>query len=579
MKLSLDLRTSLSQTLTPQQIQYLKLLQLPVVQLEQQVLQEIEQNPMLEEIYSDEQHTETNEDNAPTELHEEYASAGEEYTSGEEYASGSESVGYESDADHNHISDTKDPFEFYKLIWQDNEEAGSKGQNKQHTEDDTEEYQIKDNISFIDELFQQFRMLPLKEEEIILGEYIIGNVDSDGYLRRELEEIVEETNQFIIETNNELKNRLKQEHTENNNKETFLNPARKFAIPNSILEIFDFNKDYEDNTVLSKIKDGTLFQPHIINEVNLEMAEKVLEQIQTLDPPGIGSRSVQECLIAQCKVIPDPSESQELALRILQDGYDAFAMKHFHILMKQFEITEEELRQAIDIIRKLNPRPGSGDFNLALNTVIPDFIVERDEEKNEIFITLNDSRIPPLRLNQAYEKLKADANFRKFNKDTREWIRTKYEDAKFLIQAIRQRKNTMLKVMTAIAGLQRDFFEKGKSALKPLIYKDVADNTGLDISTVCRIVNGKYVQTEFGIFELKYFFSESLPNDEGEDVSTTVVKQVIKEIVDNEPKNKPYSDEIIAVELKKLGYQVARRTIAKYRELLKIPIARLRKEI
>lgn len=566
MKLSLGVKTSLAQTLTPQQIQYLKLLQLPVVQLEQQVLQEIEQNPMLEEIYSDE---------AATEAHEDFEPVVEEQNANGEH----EGNGLESAEEFNQINDAKDPFEFYKLIWQDNEEIGQKGQAIQHSGDDEQEYQIKDSVSFLDELLQQFRMLPLKEEEMILGEHIIGNVDSDGYLRRELEDIVDETNQHIEEQNIKTKRYLEQKHSDKNNKETFENPAREFAIPSSILEIIDLSKDYEENSVLSKIKDGTLFLPHFINEVDLEMAENVLGQIQTLDPPGIGSRTVQECLIAQCEVIPEPSESQELALKILREGYDAFTMKHFHVLLKQFEVDEEELRQAIDIIRKLNPRPGAGDSNLAIHTVIPDFIVERDEEKNEIFITLNDSRIPPLRLNQAYEKLKADANFRKYNKDTREWIRNKYEDAKFLIQAIRQRKNTMLKVMTAIAALQREFFEVGASALKPLIYKDVADDTGLDISTVCRIVNGKYVQSEFGIFELKYFFSESLPNVDGEDVSTTVVKQVVKDIIDAESKSKPLSDEAIVSELKKQGYKVARRTIAKYREQLKIPIARLRKEI
>jgi len=184
-----------------------------------------------------------------------------------------------------------------------------------------------------------------------------------------------------------------------------------------------------------------------------------------------------------------------------------------------------------------------------------------------------------IKLSEAYKKIRSEAKYKMFNKETKEWIRNKYEDAKFLIQAIKQRKNTMLKVMTAIAAEQRDFFDLGPAGLKPLIYKDIAEATGLDISTVCRIVNGKYVQTEFGTFELKSFFSESLPTLDGEEVATSVIKQVLKEIIDKEPKNKPYSDQKLVEELKKRGYKVARRTIAKYREQMKIPVARLRREL
>ena len=214
-----------------------------------------------------------------------------------------------------------------------------------------------------------------------------------------------------------------------------------------------------------------------------------------------------------------------------------------------------------------------------MNTVIPDFIVELDKESNELMVSLNDTKMPALKVSKAYEILKKNGKIKNFNKETKEWLRQKNEDAKFIIQAVQQRKITMMKVMTAIAYLQKDFFVEGKSALKPLIYKDVADDTNIDISTVCRIVNNKYVLTQFGTYELKFFFSESLPSIDGEDISTTVIKDSLKELIDSEPKNNPHSDELLAKLLKDKGFNVARRTVAKYREQLKIPVARLRKEL
>jgi RNA polymerase sigma-54 factor len=254
-------------------------------------------------------------------------------------------------------------------------------------------------------------------------------------------------------------------------------------------------------------------------------------------------------------------------------------MKHYHIIERQLGVTEDYLREAIDVIRHLTPRPGGGTINAEFNTVVPDFTVEVTEDGTDFLITVNDSRLPILRVSTAYERLKKEARFLKFNRETREFLRKKYEDAKFIMQALRQRKNTMLRVMTSIVGLQQDFFRSGPEHLKPLIYKDVSEITGLDISTVCRIVNSKYVQTVFGTFELKYFFSESLTTDDGEEVSTRIIKQKIKELVDVESKNKPLSDEKLCKDLKKLGFNVARRTVAKYREQLRIPVARLRKEL
>ncbi len=253
--------------------------------------------------------------------------------------------------------------------------------------------------------------------------------------------------------------------------------------------------------------------------------------------------------------------------------------KHYHQIIKDLGISHDELKNALDFIRRLNPKPGIGDFHTETNTIIPDFIITKDYETNELKIIVNDSHIPPIKMSSAYEKLKKELQYKNSNKETKEWIRNKYEDAKFMIQAIQQRRRTMLKVMTAIGYLQKEFFYEGVSALKPLIYKDIANQTGLDISTICRIVNGKYVQTEFGTFELKFFFSESLPTDDGDEVAAKVVKEIIKDIIDNEPKNKPYSDDKITKMLKERGYKVARRTVAKYRDQLKIPVARLRKEL
>ncbi len=569
MKLSLDLRTSLSQTLTPQQIQYLKLLQLPLVQLEQQVRQEIEINPMLDEFDGSMDYatgeSDYQQEGAPPDTFEHKQ---DDFGT---YDSQSDDSHYENEPK-SQIDDQADPFEFYKLVWQDDSDYPAKGKG-QYEDDDFEPFQIKDTITFIEELAQQLRMLNLTEEEYILSDLILGNIDNDGYLRRELVEIIEDTNIEIAERNLRLKE-IEIKETEENIITENKNPALQFAISADAKNIVDVYK----GTAKPLVKKTAPISRDLI-PVDMEIAERILTYIQHLDPPGIGSRSVRECLLSQCRMLPKKNAAQKLAQEILENAYEAFAMKHYHIIKKQFEVTDDYLKEAIELIRKLNPKPGGADFHHEMNTVVPDFMVEKDEDTNELMITVNDSRIPALKVNDTYEKIRKEAKYKMFNKDTREWIRNKYEDAKFLIQAIRQRKSTMLKVMTSIAFLQKDFFDYGANALKPLIYKDVSEKTGLDISTICRIVNGKYVQTEFGTFELKFFFSESLPNEDGEEVSTRVIKQIIKDIIEAETKDKPFSDDKISEELKEKGYLVARRTVAKYREQLKIPVARLRKEL
>lgn len=537
MKLGLNLQTSLQQTLTPQQIQYLKLLQLSALQFEQHVRSEMESNPMLEEQKeSPESAVHPLAQSGPTEkVHDRVP---REFTTD----AANPASGHDEQPT---IVDTPDGFEFYKLLWgEDPSAARSSDYTPNDDDDDDEGYAFREVASLEDEMREQLRYLPINDEERLFGEYVIGNVDSDGYLRRDMDELLEEVNAMIAEHNL-----------------AFQAPSmlgtRTTGFERDLIEGVDKN----------------------LEPLSHKRAESVIRRIQSLDPPGYASRTVQECLVAQLRAIAKPNAAQKLALMVLTEAYDAFAMKHFPVIERQLEVTENYLREAIEVIRSLNPRPGGGTFGPELNTVAPDFSVVPSEDGSDFVITVNDSRLPALRVSDAYERLKKEARFHKFNKDTREFLRKKYEDAKFLMQAIRQRKSTMLRVMTAIAGLQHDFFVTGPDGLKPLIYRDVAEVTSLDISTVCRIVNGKYVQTDFGTFELKYFFSESLVTDEGEEVSTRIIKQKIKELIEAEGKNKPLSDDKLAKDLKQLGYNVARRTVAKYREQLRIPVARLRREL
>ena len=582
MKLGLGIKASLSQTLTPQQIQYLKLLQLPIMQLEQHVRQEIEMNPMLEEegesfddfdLLPAENHNEDKYEVEIDDLENDYNNA-----TLEESELLSEKL---------FIDDRPEPFEFQTMVMDSFEDSFNP--NKNSDDEDYEPFQIKDNQNFLDDLTNQLSLFKLSTEQRILGEQIIGNIDYDGYLRRELAQIVQETNEIISEKNFEgvysdiLEGNFNQEEII----EEYSNPAKNFAIgensANSLLKSlqllegkFSFEEKVND---VSSQSNSIESNKASLKLVSLDDAEFVLSKIKQLDPPGIGSRDIQECLLAQLNVKKKLNPAQKLAKEILENYYDAFIKKHYHIIVKQLEVGEDYLKDALDEIRFLNPKPGGQDYQSETNTVIPDFLVYRNENNDEIMIEVNDHRIPVLQLSKTYDNMRKEVEYREFNKDTKDWLRQKREEAKFMMQALRQRKLTMLKVMTAIAHLQVDFFTYGSKALKPLIYKDVAEHTGLDISTVCRIVNGKYVQTSFGTFELKYFFSESLASDEGEEISTKVIKEALKNIIGEEKKNKPYSDDKLSKELKTLGYNVARRTVAKYREQLNIPVARLRKEL
>lgn len=541
MKLGLNLQTSLQQSLTPQQIQYLKMLQLPALQLEQHVRVELENNPMLEETSEHEQTPEeaervTGDTDAQT--------VSTAYNAPPPEFSDSAPTDSASNVDPSTEFDPQDAFEFQKLlIGEDTTVGGSSDTYGFEDDDDDLSYQFREVQTLEEDLLEQLRYLPLTDEERLFGEYIIGNIDDDGYLRRDMIELVDEMNERFSEHN---------------------------------LAVFNVQAGSRVAMYQQDVIDGIMRE---LSPLTIQRGEHVLRKVQSLEPPGIASRSVQECLLAQLRSVEKPNAAQKLARLVLAEAYDAFAMKHYHIIERNLDVSEEYLREAIEVIRRLTPRPGAGTLGPDVNTVVPDFTVESTEDETDFLITVNDSRLPVLRVSSAYERLKKEAKYHKFNRETREFLRKKYEDAKFLIQALRQRKNTMLKVMTAIVGLQQDFFRKGPDHLKPLIYRDVSEITGMDISTVCRIVNGKYVMTAFGTFELKYFFSESLTTDDGEEVSTRIIKQKIKELIDAESKKKPLSDDKIGKDLKKLGYNVARRTVAKYREQLRIPVARLRKEL
>ncbi|SMO76854.1 RNA polymerase, sigma 54 subunit, RpoN/SigL [Fodinibius sediminis] len=491
------------QRLSPQQIQYIKLLQLPTIALEQRVKEELEVNPVLEEgeptddlneLESSEWETdeaESSEELDPVDQNEEVD--WDEFMHNTEYDGGNYSggSGYSGNED---WRDLPDPY----------------------------------HESFLEELEQQVGLLDLTEKQKLIADQILGSLDQDGYFRREIEAVV-------------------------------------------------------DNIAFNE---GVL--------TNKEEVETVRKKIQLLDPPGVASRDLRDCLIIQLELMDPQAEGRENAIKMLRDHWDLFEKKHFSKLKKKLDIGDEELKAAFDCIKGLDPKPG-GNGNAVDDTqnyIEPDFEVyyqpveeeENNGEKNagDFVISLNNSNVPPLHISPRYKKmwddLKKKKNKNKQTKETKSFIKNKIESAQWFIDSIRQRQNTLMNTMKTIVALQEDFFKHGEG-LKPMILKDIAERVNLDISTISRVVNGKYVQTHFGVFELKYFFSEGLETESGEEVSSREVKNAVQEIVDNENKKKPLSDQAIADLLKEEGYKVARRTVSKYREKLNIPVARLRKQI
>lgn len=488
--LSLTHKLSLQQKLSPQQIQYQKLLQLNTLALEQRIKTELELNPILEETLDEEYDLEQEKDE----------DADDTATSEEEEEK------YDSKEDEFEIEDymneTESEHEFDRL---------NRGRDEEKIQPIAPQRK-----SMRESLIDQLHMLDITEEETILGENIIGSLDKDGYFKTDLEKIV-----------NEL-------------------------------------KMFEDI------------------DVTLEKAEKILKQIQTLEPVGIAARSLQECLLVQIRNSSYDPYYSYLAEKILAEHFEDFANRRFDTIQKEMNLSKETLRTTIDVIQKLSPKPGEGNIDSEeMNQITPDFLIEKVEDN--YIVTLNDRSVPSVTISRTYlEMIDTKKHKRKISpreKETYKFLREKFESAKWFIASLHQRRNTLMKIMRAILERQYEFFESGPRFLKPMIYKYIAEEIGMDISTISRVVNGKFVQSPQGIHELKYFFSEGLSTDSGDDISNKHIKELIKEICDNEPKDNPYSDDKIAIILQERGIHVARRTIAKYREALKIPVARLRKEL
>ncbi|MEM8488011.1 MAG: RNA polymerase factor sigma-54 [Bacteroidota bacterium] len=498
--LNLHQKQSLQQKLSPQQIQYIKLLQLPTLALEQRIKAELESNPLLEEGMEEEELK--NEENEETDAKE----------TDTENAEAAETVEEPS---------KDDDYDWEEFINSSDDLYGYKAQVDHSDEEDDREMPMPARQSMTEHLTDQLSFLDLDETEMLVAEQIIGSVDEDGYLRRPLESIIDDI-------------------------------------------MFNHGLMLTDEDV-----------------------ERILLRIQQLDPVGIASRDLKECLLVQLYSLPEDTPGYTPAIRMLEKAYKAFTMKHFDAIMKKLDISGSELKEAFELIQRLNPKPGEGEFTAAQNYITPDFTVVFDD--GDFYISLNNGNTPQLRISRQYRqmlhKISADkkrskeTNKSDIDTETRQFLRGKLESARWFINSINQRRQTMMKVMRAIVEIQEEFFKFGEGYLKPMILKDVAEKILMDISTVSRVVNGKYVQTEFGVYELKYYFSEGLTTDSGEEISNKEVKAIIESIIGQEEKHKPLSDQKIAQMLEGKGFKIARRTVTKYREQLGIPVARLRKEI
>jgi RNA polymerase sigma-54 factor len=464
----------------------IKLLEVPTLQIEERIKKELEENPALEEGQEEEDvNSEAEGEDQPEESDKDQ----EEFT----------------------IDDyiEEDDFPDYRL----------QSQNSSKDEEKRSEIPFSVGSSFHEHLESQLGLRNLNEKQKILGEYLLGNIDDDGYLRRELINIVDDLAflQNIETTENDL--------------------------------------------------------------------EEVLKIIQDLEPPGVGARTLKECLLLQIEKRDKTQPALDLAHRILDEYFEEFTKRHYDKIIARLGISENELKSSIDEVLKLNPKPGgvfSDPFNKTSQPIIPDFILELTEDGFELH--LNSRNLPELRLSSAYSEMlhsySKDKSQKKEMKDAVQFVKQKIDSARWFIDAIKQRQNTLLLTMNAILEYQQEYFIDGdETRLKPMILKDVAEMTGLDISTVSRVANSKYIQTHFGIFPLKFFFSEGLQTDSGEEVSTREIKRILQDCIENEQKRKPLTDEHLTEILQEKGYQIARRTVAKYREQLNIPVARLRKEI
>jgi RNA polymerase sigma-54 factor len=477
------LQQKLLQKLSPQQIQMIKLLEIPAIQLEQRIKKELEENPVLEEGADEEAVHEE-------EVKEEQTADEQEEFSLEDYMQDDDTPSYRLNAQ-NYSSDEK-----------------------------REEIPFSMGNTFREQLKSQLGLRRLSEEQEVLAEYVLGNIDDDGYLRRELE----------------------------------------------------------------AIGDDLAFS--IGMEASYESIHEVLMLIQEFDPAGVGARSLQECLLLQIERKELDHPATAMAKTILKNHFGEFTNKHYDKIIQRLNISEEELKLALEEILRLNPKPGGavGDSqNKSFHQIVPDFVLEESEGKLQLY--LNSNNVPELRLSRNYSEMfeSYNANKSSASKDEKEaitFVKQKLDSARWFIDAIRQRRNTMLLTMNAILKYQEAYFYEGdETNMRPMILKDIADMTDLDISTISRVVNSKYIQTHFGIYALKYFFSEGMQTESGEEVSTREIKKILQDCIEKEEKRKPLTDDRLSVILNEKGYLIARRTVAKYREQLGLPVARLRKEL
>ena len=486
--------------MSPQQIQLMKLLQLPIMELEQRIKEELEINPALEESHEHDDY----EDNEPTVDH-------SDDDENDDYNDDEVDFSKDDEFDINDYLPEEDLDDYsYKLQ-----------ANNYSSDDDVYEAPVVHEETFQDYLNQQLAYHDLTDEQLIIGEYIIGNLDDNGYLNRPVPNIVDDL-------------------------------------------LFTMNLSTTEKEV-----------------------ENVLRIVQQLDPPGIAARNLQECLLIQLQRMQAENQSPymdyKLSITIIKDYFEEFTKKHYDKIGKKLEVSNRELKPALDAILKLNPKPADASSTGTKNIhyITPDFFVSVRDGKIEL--SLDGRNVPELHVSKQYLKMMEEFSQSKDTRNMQEaaqFVKQKIDSARWFIDAINQRQNTLYTTMKAIIDLQEDYFLTGdETQLKPMILKDVADRIGLDISTVSRVANSKYVQTPYGTFLLKFFFSEGITNDEGEEVSTREIKKILKDAVENEDKANPMTDEQLMFVLKDKGYPIARRTVAKYREQLGIPVGRMRKMI
>ena len=472
--LNQKLQLKLSQKLSPQQIQLMKLIQLTTAELEQKVKNEIEENPALEH---GNESLDTDSNDFDSEIQ-------------------SEDVNVDD-----YLSEENDDF----------------SQNFYSTNEENNNFQTKSSPSFHQYLDNQSRNLILNDKEKPLCEFLIGSIDESGYLRREVDDIIDDLafTQNIITT-----------------------------------------------------KDDVI---------------SVLKKIQDLDPPGVGARSLQECLLIQLNKKTNQKESVLNSIKIIETEFELFSKKKFSKLSEKLNLSDNDLKESIDEISKLNPKPGGSiSSEFSNNTIIPDFILKIEE--GELIVELNKRNSPELRLSNSYKNIlegyKNDPNKSKSQNQAMQFLKQKLDSAKWFIEAVEQRYQTLFQTVDAIVTFQNDYFLSGEeSDLKPMILKDIAEKINMDISTISRVANSKYIDTPYGIKLLKSYFSEGMKNKDGDEISTIEIKKTLKLIIDDEDKAKPLSDIELSKGLSEKGYKVARRTVAKYREQLDLPVARLRKEL